>query len=79
MVIKKACPHTGVINFFVSANPYVAVGCISSAANPARYAWYCYLQDETSGSAADISSAELSLREAIATRRTPARQRIYLD
>jgi hypothetical protein len=69
MVINRTCPHTGVMNFFISANPYVAVGSIRRTVQPERYAWFCYLGDEASGMATNLSSATSSLRRAIADRR----------
>jgi hypothetical protein len=74
MVINRTCPHTGVMNFFISANPYVAVGSIRRAAPPECYAWFCHLDDEVSGMATSISSAESSLRRAIADRRSTERR-----
>ena len=74
MVTNRTCPHTGVMNFFISANPYVAVGSIRRAAQPERYAWFCYLDNEASGTATNLSSAESSLRQAIADRRSTERR-----
>jgi len=66
---KKRCPHTGVVNFYTDADPLLAVGSVTEAGASARFAWRCYLADESGGVASDISLAEAHLRQAIAQRR----------
>ena len=66
MLSKCRCPHTGVVNFFTKADPLLAVGSVAEAGSSARYAWHCYVGQEVSGLAADISLAEACLRTAIA-------------
>ena len=66
---KKRCPHTGVVNFYIDADPLLAVGSVTAAGASARFAWRCYLADESGGLASDISLAEAHLRQAIALRR----------
>ena len=77
MLSKCRCPHTGVVNFFTAADPLLAVGSVAEAGAPARYAWRCYVGEETCGLAPDISLAEACLRQAIARgeRQLAGRQR----
>ena len=69
MISKRRCPHTGVLNFFTAADPLLAVGSVSETTTPTQYAWRCYLDDPTAGTAPDISIAEAALRRAIDSRR----------
>lgn len=69
MISKHRCPHTGVVNFFVSSDPLLAVGSISQVAAPAQYAWRCYLDEEASGVASNAKLAEAKLTRAIGSRR----------
>ena len=69
MITSKRCPHTGVVNFFVRADPYLAVGSVSQEANPRQFVWRCYLDGEGAGVADDLAIAEANLRTAIARRR----------
>jgi hypothetical protein len=69
MISKRHCPHTGVVNFFASADPLIAIGSVSETASSPTYAWRCYLDDEIGGMAADMALAEAELRRAIADRR----------
>ena len=70
MISKKHCPHTGVVNFFASSDPLMAVGSVSKATKPAQYDWRCYLDDPVAGSAPDVAIAEAYLRQAIRSRRS---------
>ena len=72
MISKKHCPHTGVVNFFASSDPLMAVGSVSKATNPAQYDWRCYLDDPVAGSAPNMTIAEAFLRQAIESRRSHA-------
>ena len=69
MLTKTRCPHTGVVNFFIAADPLLAVGSVSVSATSAHCAWHCYLDTPTSGIAPDIEMAKARLRTAIAARR----------
>jgi hypothetical protein len=73
MISKRHCPHTGVINFFASADPLIAIGSVSEASSNLHFAWRCYLDEEVGGVAADMAVAEAELRRAIADRRDSAR------
>ena len=66
MITSKRCPHTGVVNFFVRADPYLAVGSVSQEANPRQFVWRCYLDGEGAGVADNLAIAEANLRTAIA-------------
>ena len=66
MITTKRCPHTGVVNFFVRADPYLAVGSVSEEANPGQFVWRCYLDGQGAGVADDAAIAEANLRRAIA-------------
>ena len=69
MISKRNCPHTGIINFFASADPLIAIGSVSETTTPAQCAWCCYLDDPVGGTAPDMAVAEMELKKAIATRR----------
>ena len=66
MITSKRCPHTGVVNFFVRADPYLAVGSVSQEANPRQFVWRCYLDGQGGGVADNLAIAEANLRTAIA-------------
>ena len=66
MITSRRCPHTGVVNFFVRADPYLAVGSVSQEANPRQFVWRCYLDGEGAGVADNLAIAEANLRTAIA-------------
>ena len=73
MISKRHCPHTGIVNFFAAADPFIAIGSLSATARPPHYAWRCYLDDPVGGSAPDMAIAETELKRAIASRRHLAR------
>jgi hypothetical protein len=70
VISKRNCPHTGVVNFFASADPLIAIGSVSETATPAQYAWRCYLDHPVGGTAPNMAVAEFELKRAIADRRT---------
>jgi hypothetical protein len=72
MISKRHCPHTGIVNFFASADPLIAIGSVSEIVHSPSYAWHCYLDEPVGGAAPDIGVAEAQLRAAIASRRRPA-------
>lgn len=58
MLSKRRCPHTGVVNFFYSAEPHLAVGCVIESAQ-SGFVWHCYADPcEAAGSEADLKAAE---------------------
>jgi hypothetical protein len=69
VISKRHCPYTGVVNFFATADPFIAVGSVSETATPPHYAWRCYLDDPVGGTAPDLAIAEMALKKAIASRR----------
>jgi hypothetical protein len=64
MLSKQRCPHTGVVNFFTDADPFMSVGSIIATA-PSRYVWRCHVVDQC-GVAGDAMTAEANLRRALA-------------
>jgi hypothetical protein len=62
-------PHTGVVNLFIAADPFIAVGSVSEGAAPNRYDWHCFLDDPANGAAPEMIIAEAQLKAAIASRR----------
>jgi hypothetical protein len=71
VITKRRCPHTGVVNFYEKTEPLLAVGSVSTGTKPSRYIWRCYLDDQESGVARNISMAEANLRDAIARAKHP--------
>jgi hypothetical protein len=69
VISKRRCPHTGIVNFFANADPLVAIGSISESPATTDFAWRCYLDEEISGLARNMTTAEASLRRAIGDRR----------
>jgi len=63
---KSRCPYTGVVNYFTDRDPLLAVGSVAATGTPPRYVWRCYVGDESSGLAHDMSLAEANLRRALA-------------
>jgi hypothetical protein len=58
MLSRRHCPHTGIVNFFAAADPFVAIGSVIKAGEPALYHWRYYLGRAAVGVAADMRSAE---------------------
>ena len=58
MLSRRHCPHTGIVNFFATADPFVAIGSVIKAGEPALYHWRYYLGRAAVGVAADMRSAE---------------------
>ena len=67
MLSKLRCPHTGLVNFFTDADPFMSVGSIVATA-PSRYVWRCHLVDHRCGVTSDPVSAEANLRRALEMR-----------
>ena len=60
MLLAKRCPHTGVVNLFARAEPFLAIGSVVRA--DARLCrWHCYLGQPASGFAPDMHTAERCL------------------
>lgn len=63
MLSKRRCPHTGVINFYSSDDPFLPVGSVVKAEG-ARYLWRCYADPCAGvGTVRDIVSAEAHLAQ----------------
>jgi hypothetical protein len=63
MLSKRHCPHTGVVNFFLAADPHLAVGSVVKGAQ-SGYLWHCYTDPcQAAGSVADMKTAERRVRE----------------
>jgi hypothetical protein len=77
MFAKRRCPHTGVVNFFLEPERFLAVGSISETARSRGYIWRSYIGEEAAGLSADMASAEARLAgllaSAIVDRPTPRR------
>ena len=63
---KRRCPHTGIVNYYTEADPFMAVGSVAHTHGAPHYAWRCYLHEEAGGTASDLALAEALLRRAIA-------------
>jgi hypothetical protein len=63
---KSRCPYTGVVNYFTDRDPLLAVGSVAATGAPERYVWRCYVGEESSGLAPDLSLAEAKLCRAVA-------------
>ena len=64
MLLKRRCPHTGILNFFADIDPFMSVGSIIATAR-GRYVWRCHLIDHRCGTASDAMRAEAHLRRAL--------------
>lgn len=59
MLSRKRCPHTGVVNFFVDADPYLPVGSAIRIGRSSGYHWRFYSDPCAAGGAApNLKSAE---------------------
>ena len=67
MLLRRRCPHTGVINYFSESDPLMSVGSVVEARAPqAEFAWRCYIDERACGIVADAALAETNLKRAIA-------------
>ena len=64
MLLKRRCPHTGILNFFNDIDPFMSVGSII-AIGRGRYVWRCHLIDQCCGTANDAMSAVAHLRRTL--------------
>ena len=69
MIFTNRCSHTGVVNFFTTAEPFLAIGSVAENVSRRQYDWHCYLDEPVGGVAPDIARAEAQLRNAITVRR----------
>jgi len=62
MLNRRHCPHTGIVNFFAEAEPFLAIGSVIRTDGSAPYHWRCYVGLEPmAGAAPDLRTAERSL------------------
>jgi hypothetical protein len=66
MLLKRHCPHTGIMNFFSDSDPHLPVGMIYSTfakhGLKSGFMWRCHAGDDSAaGRAADLKAAEASL------------------
>ncbi len=66
MLSKQRCPHTGIVNYFTKADPFVSIGSVTRlGGDDGSYCWRWYDAACTiSGIASDLSSAEERLQRA---------------
>ena len=63
MLSRQRCPHTGIVNYFTKADPFVSVGSVMKAGSSAEYQWRWYDAVRTiSGIAADMQTAEQRIK-----------------
>jgi hypothetical protein len=63
MLSKRRCPYTGVINFYSSEDPFLAIGSVVRVARPC-YHWRFYADPCAGvGATKDLGSAEALLRD----------------
>ena len=59
MLSRKSCPHTGVVNFFLKAEPHLAVGSVIKAGGSSGYQWLFYTDPcAATGTEPDLKTAE---------------------
>lgn len=62
MLSRRHCPHTGIVNFFAEAEPFLSVGSVIRTDAPTPYHWRCYVGLEPmAGAAPDLRTAERHL------------------
>ncbi|HJZ44956.1 MAG TPA: hypothetical protein VJ233_14645 [Hyphomicrobiaceae bacterium] len=68
MLLRKRCPHTGVVNYFSESDPLMSVGSVvvEARAPQAEFAWRCYIDERACGIVPDAALAEAHLKKAIA-------------
>lgn len=63
MLIKRRCPHTGVVNFYSQVEPHLAVGSIVSG-DDQHFTWRYHAEPYVrAGQADDMPTAEREVRE----------------
>lgn len=65
-MLSKRCPHTGIINYFTKADPFVSIGSITRKdGSEPEYHWRYYdAARRIAGIAKDMSDAEKRLQGA---------------
>jgi hypothetical protein len=62
MLLKRHCPHTGIMNFFSDSDPHFPVGMIYSTFAKQGFMWRCHAGDDSAaGRTTDLKTAEASL------------------
>lgn len=63
MLIKRRCPHTGIVNFFLVADPHLAIGSVRQTGS-SEYLWRCYAEPfAATGNVSDMKTAERCITE----------------
>ena len=63
MLVKQRCQHTGVVNFYTDADPFVSVASIVEAQPRNEFHWRWYSAKATIGGiASDMKTAESRVR-----------------
>jgi hypothetical protein len=60
MLLARRCPHTGVVNIFADAEPFLAIGSLVRR-DAATCHWRCYVGQPACGAAPDMRTAERRL------------------
>jgi hypothetical protein len=59
---KRRCPHTGVVNIYSEADPYLALGSVVEVAGAGGFLWRCYANGGAiAGRADNMRTAEHQL------------------
>jgi hypothetical protein len=62
MLLKRHCPHTGIVNFFSTAEPHLPVGFIYATSARNGFTWRCHTgAEDAAGQAVDLQTAEANL------------------
>jgi len=64
LLSRKRCPHTGVVNLFIEAEPHLAIGSVLKADGSSGYLWLYYTDPcAATGTAPDLKTAERRVAE----------------
>ena len=59
MLSRKQCPHTGIVNFFETSDPHIAIGSAIKQKAAGTYRWLSFVADcDNGGIATDLRGAE---------------------
>jgi hypothetical protein len=66
MLLKRQCPHTGIVNFFSRAEPHLPVGFIYPSTRNTGFTWRCHTgtnsgAEGAAGRTVDLKTAEANL------------------
>jgi hypothetical protein len=62
MITSRSCPHTGIVNYYSTRDPFLSVGSVQRVTGD-TVAWRCYIADHpASGAAQDLKAAEKQLK-----------------